>query len=112
MTLGHRLQFITVSAVDGHFRRRGPDVKWSNQWSESDARLISLFEKLRDQGADWFGIVAEQQPEMKKRYPQFMAHIQRTCQVKQQSPDWVIYFVPPSKNRPTAKPVMATSEVS
>ena len=76
-----------------------PGVQWSNQWAESDARLIHLFEQLRGQGADWFGVVADQQAELRQRYPRFLAHIERTGQLRRRDESYLIYAIPPSSSK-------------
>ena len=73
-----------------------PGVQWSNRWVESDARLLELFAQLKARGANWFGVVADQQAELRRRYPRFTAHLQKTCEIRQHDADYVIYAIPSS----------------
>jgi 4-amino-4-deoxy-L-arabinose transferase-like glycosyltransferase len=64
-----------------------------NRLPEDDAVAIELFEDLRRQGADWFGIVDEQK-DFWIQHPRLADHITSTCLFEEKSPDWIIYRIP------------------
>lgn len=68
-----------------------PEVSWTSLVPDEEA--IRLFEELRQQGADWFGIVNEHRNQLWQNNPQFMRYIERTCKLQQISPGWVIYRI-------------------
>jgi Dolichyl-phosphate-mannose-protein mannosyltransferase len=76
---------------------------WSNipWWDDlpkgEDKALIANLDQLRAQGADWLGIVNEQKNKIWQSNPIFVEYIQRTCELKQESPDWLIYRILPQK---------------
>jgi Dolichyl-phosphate-mannose-protein mannosyltransferase len=76
---------------------------WSNipWWDDlpkgEDKGLIADLNQLRSQGADWLGIVNQQKNKIWQSNPIFMQYIQRTCELKQESPDWLIYRILPQK---------------
>ena len=71
-------------------------------WASLDAvdakQQISRLEEFRAKGADWLGIVNEQKNNLWKNNPTFVAHIERTCELKQESQDWVIYRILPQRH--------------
>jgi Dolichyl-phosphate-mannose-protein mannosyltransferase len=82
-------------------RRRGwvfpppwPGVDWENIPDEPAA--IKLFDRLRRDGAKWFGIVAVQRTNFRETYPQLLAHIESTAESIDDHPDWTIYRIAPS----------------
>jgi hypothetical protein len=76
---------------------------WSNipWWDDlpqgEDKALIADLDQLRAQGADWLGIVNKQKSKIWQNNPIFVKYIQRTCELKQESPDWLIYRILPQK---------------
>lgn len=69
-----------------------PEKAWG-QLPEDDHEAIQLFEELRAQGADWLGIVNEQKDDIWNNHPLLTKHIERTCELKQESPEYVIYRI-------------------
>ncbi len=72
-----------------------PEVGWWGSTIKDDNEAIRLFEELRTQGADWLGIVASRKNKLLENNPKFMGHIERTCELKQENPEWVIYRILP-----------------
>jgi 4-amino-4-deoxy-L-arabinose transferase-like glycosyltransferase len=68
------------------------DQSWA-ELSEDDNQSIQLFKNLRDQGAEWFGIVNNQKQKLQQKHPQFIGYIERTCQRQQESAEFVIYRI-------------------
>ena len=54
-----------------------------------DPAWIEAFERLRDAGARWFGIVAAQ----RAKFPRLLAHIESTTELVQENTDWAIYRI-------------------
>lgn len=71
-------------------------IDWS-QLPEDDNQAIRLLEELRAKGADWFGIVDEHKKELRKKYPKFMEHLDRTCNLEKESSEFLIYRIPKTK---------------
>lgn len=69
-----------------------PEQAW-DQLPEDDNEAIRLLEELRARGAGWLGIVNEHQDDLWKNHAIFVDHIQRTCEFKSKSPEWVIYRI-------------------
>jgi len=69
-----------------------PQQTW-DQLPEDDTDAIQLLEKLREKRAGWIGIVDERRKEILQNYPLFVKHLERTCKLEQESPDWVIYRI-------------------
>lgn len=79
-------------------RRRGwifpppwPGVEWWSAIPENEADLIRWLDELRDRGARWLGIVQERRADIWRHRPAFARHIEQTCTLHLESPDWVIY---------------------
>lgn len=70
-----------------------PEVGWWGSTIQDDQEAIRLFEELRTQGADWFGIVNSRKNKLWENNPKFMEHIERTCKLQQESSNWVIYRI-------------------
>jgi hypothetical protein len=82
-------------------RRRGwvfpPVWTGADPWEDikNEPAAIRLFDQLRVQGAEWFGIVAEQRMKFRQTAPQLLAHIERTTELVDEDRDWAIYrFLP------------------
>lgn len=73
-------------------------VGWWQQKIEDDNKAIRLFEELRVQGADWLGIVNEQKNKLWKNNYKLVKYIEHTCELHQESSEWVIYHILPQKN--------------
>ena len=58
-----------------------------------DPALIEAFERLRDAGARWFGIVAAQRAKLTIAAPRLLAHIESTTELVQENTDWAIYRI-------------------
>jgi hypothetical protein len=71
----------------------GEGIIWWSEISADDLKLIKVFEKLRLQGADWFGIVDEHRKELLENKPIFMKHIEKSCDLVRASPYGVIYHI-------------------
>ncbi|GAB4376465.1 MAG: glycosyltransferase family 39 protein [Elainellaceae cyanobacterium] len=71
-------------------------VAWANPTIEKDDEAVELFEDLRSQGADWFGIVNEQKQRLQQNNKKFFEYIQQTNQLYQEHVEWTIYRVPPT----------------
>jgi hypothetical protein len=79
-------------------RRRGwvfPPARRNAVWMEfpEDEEAIALFEDLRRQGADWFGVVNDQNKTVWQDHPRFAAYIHRTCRLHVETPQYVIYRI-------------------
>jgi hypothetical protein len=70
-----------------------PEVGWWDGKIEDDQEAIRLFEELRTQGAGWLGIVASRQNELWKNNSQFVQYIEHTCELKQETSEYVIYRI-------------------
>ena len=70
-----------------------PGVGWWDGKIEDDQEAIRLFEELRTQGADWLGIVNSRQDVLRENNPKFMQYIERTCELKQETSEYVIYRI-------------------
>jgi hypothetical protein len=69
-----------------------PDKAWG-QLPENDKEAIQLFKHLQEQGADWVGIVNKHKDTIWNEHRMLAEHIERTCKLKQESPEWVIYRI-------------------
>ena len=63
------------------------------EWWKDEPAAIQLFDQLRSQGANWFGIVAEQKANFCKITPRLMAHIESTAELVEENRDWAIYRI-------------------
>lgn len=63
--------------------------------STNELAAIQLFDKLRSEGARWFGIVAEQRTNFRETTPRLLAHIEDTTELVNEDRDWAIYRIPP-----------------
>jgi hypothetical protein len=61
----------------------------------NEPAAIQLFDRLRSDGAKWFGIVAEQRKKFRETVPQLLAHIEGTTELVDEDRDWAIYRIPP-----------------
>jgi 4-amino-4-deoxy-L-arabinose transferase-like glycosyltransferase len=96
---------ITVAHTIGdpvviyYSRRRGwvfPPAQPEKGWGElpkDDKESIRLFDELRVKKATWLGLVNERSDEIRKKHPDLAKHIERTCELKKESPEWVIYRI-------------------
>jgi len=82
-------------------RRRGwvfppawPGINWGADIVDEPA-AIQLFDRLRFDGAQWFGIVAEQRAKFREATPRLLAHIESTTELVDEDRDWAIYRIPP-----------------
>jgi hypothetical protein len=66
---------------------------YPSQPPRDDDEAIRLFEGLRTQGADWLGIVAESRDDLWRDYPGLAEHVLSTCELYQDTPDYVIYRI-------------------
>jgi hypothetical protein len=64
---------------------------WQDINDESGA--IALFDRLRSEGAEWFGIVTEQRMKLSKNVPRLLARIEATTELVAEDPDWAIYRI-------------------
>lgn len=66
-------------------------------WEEKikDDTLIVLLKDLITQGADWMGIVKYGNNQIAKDNPKLLAYIQKNLELYQETPNWVIYRIPP-----------------
>ena len=85
-------------------RRRGwvfpPVWPGADPWQDiaDEPAAIQLFDRLRVEGAKWFGIVAEQSAKFRKATPRLLAHIEGTTELVDQDRDWAIYrILPPTR---------------
>lgn len=70
-----------------------PGFEWWSGMIKDDNEAIRVFEELRTQGANWLGIVNSHKNKLWENNPKFVKHIERTCELKQESPEWVIYRI-------------------
>lgn len=80
-------------------RRRGwtfppalNEIAW-NELPKDDDFAIQLYENLRTNGADWFGIAAENFDTLWIEHPQLAAHIEQTGQFYSKTDDYIIYKI-------------------
>jgi hypothetical protein len=73
-----------------------PAVNWTEDIVDESA-AIQLFDRLRLNGAKWFGIVAEQRTKYHDTLPRLVAHIKSTTKLVDQNHDWSIYRILPLK---------------
>jgi hypothetical protein len=69
----------------------------THPWEDigDEPAAIRLFDQLRVEGAQWFGIVAEQRMKFRETTPQLLAHIERTAELVDENHDWAIYRILP-----------------
>ncbi len=78
-------------------QRRGWNFVPGDSWSVefyAESQIVQL-ENLRELGADWLGIVAEQNRNLQTSNRVFLDYIKRTCELIQESNRWVIYRIFP-----------------
>lgn len=68
-------------------------VNWREKIKEDT--LILLLKDLIIQGADWMGIVKYDNNQIAKDNSKLVAYIQKTLELYQETPNWVIYRIPP-----------------
>jgi hypothetical protein len=73
-----------------------PGVDWTADIVDEPA-AIQLFDRLRLNGAKWFGIVAEQRTKYHDTLPGLVAHIESTTELVDRNYDWSIYRILPLK---------------
>ena len=69
-------------------------VAWSSPTIADGAEAIQLFEQIRAQGADWFGMVIDQRNGLRDSHSTLLSHIEETCELYETNPAWVIYRIP------------------
>ena len=68
---------------------------------ENESEAIQMFDRLRLDGAQWFGIVSgpgdwgDQRRRFRDTAPRLLAHIERTSEVVEDNSDWTIYRIRP-----------------
>ncbi|MEQ9232884.1 glycosyltransferase family 39 protein [Coleofasciculus sp. E2-BRE-01] len=72
-----------------------PAYTWSSlSWSElDDEDAILLLKELSDKGATWLGIVNKQKNQLSKEKPKLIEYMERTFEVYQKSPRFMIYHI-------------------
>jgi 4-amino-4-deoxy-L-arabinose transferase-like glycosyltransferase len=73
--------------------KRKNTIYW--KYPITDDTLIAILEDLITQGADWMGIVKYDNNQIAKDNPKLVAYIQKTLELYQETPKWVIYRIPP-----------------
>jgi len=73
--------------------KRKNSIYW--KYPITDDTLIAILEDLITQGADWMGIVKYGNNQIAKDNPKLVAYIQKTLELYQETPNWVIYRIPP-----------------
>jgi hypothetical protein len=68
------------------------ELDWK-ELPENDDEAIRVLGKLRASSADWLGIVNEHVDELWQNHPNFVEHIERTCEFHSKSKDWIIYRI-------------------
>ena len=58
-----------------------------------DDEAIEILERLRAEGADWFGVVRSRKDDIWGARPKFARHIDRTCELKEAGEDAIIYRI-------------------
>ena len=71
-----------------------PGQSWA-RLMDDDNENIRLLSKLRENGADWLGIVNEQGEALRGNHPAFMKYIISISTVESKSKDWIIYRISP-----------------
>ena len=80
-------------------QRRGwvfPPADLDRAWNElpgDDDEAIQLFDQLRAQGAQWFGVVSERKKDFWVAHPKLVEYIRNTCEFKVKTDDYVIYRI-------------------
>ena len=101
---------VTATSTTGstvaiyYSQRRGwtfpPAYSWSSLKSMSlldDSEAIRLLKELSIKGANWFGIVNEQNNRLRKDNPKLVEYIERVFERYQESPEFVIYRISSQK---------------
>jgi len=88
VTVAHLIGDVVPNYYSG---RRGWAFRADPCADESAA--IQLFDQVRFQGAQWFGIVAEQRTKFGDCAPAFLSHIESTTELVDENRDWAIYRV-------------------
>jgi hypothetical protein len=70
-------------------------VWWADDDIKNNPKTIRLLEELRNKGADWLGIVNEQKIQLSKDNPKFFKYIEQSCELNQETPDYIIYRISP-----------------
>ena len=70
-----------------------PGVGWWGGTIKDDYEAIRLLDELRNQSADWLGIVASRKKKIWENNPEFVKYIERTCELKKENSEWVIYRI-------------------
>lgn len=88
-----------------------PDNSYAwTQLPENDDEAIQQLEKLRHSGASWLGIVNQHQQEVWQEHPVLGAHINQTCEVKQNDAGgYICQLLPPGQLRQPEPPAGTTS---
>lgn len=73
--------------------KRKNSIYW--KYPLTDDTLITILEDLITKGADWMGIVKYDNNQIAKDNPKLVAYIQKTLELYQETPNWVIYRIPP-----------------
>jgi len=69
-----------------------PGVDWAADIVD-DPVTLQLFEQLRSDGAQWFGIVGKQKQHLQKNSPKLLAHIEERTDLISETLDWTIYRI-------------------
>jgi hypothetical protein len=70
--------------------RPGP---WLLELPGEDNEAIRMLEELRDNGADWLGIVERHRNDIWQHHRELATYIERTCELKAATQQWVIYRI-------------------
>jgi hypothetical protein len=78
--------------------RRGwlfPPFEEIKDWETlpKDDEAIETFERLRDKGADWFGVVNNRRADIWEARPRFARHIEETCELQERNEGGIIYRI-------------------
>jgi len=95
VTLGDMIGCPTAIYYSG---RRGwlfPPFEDTKDWDvlPGDEEAIEILERLRAEGADWFGVVNNRRDDIWKARPELARHIERTCELIQANKDATVYRI-------------------
>ncbi len=96
-TIGDPVSIYYAQRRGWTFPPSAPDRAW-NSLPDEDSLAIQWFEELRQQGADWFGIVADQEKDLLNNHPDLANYIKSHCVLREKSQEWLIYRIPPARS--------------
>jgi 4-amino-4-deoxy-L-arabinose transferase-like glycosyltransferase len=69
------------------------DTDYWGYLPEDDQATIQIFDELRSNGADWFGIIVDRKEDIIQKHPNLFRYIDSTCELKEKNSKWIIYKI-------------------